>query len=218
MIADSEAVVEISGASPSDAAAAVVLVHGRGARARGMLDLAPELSAPGVAVLAPTAPGETAVGGSWYPESFLEPRSRNEPWLGHSLERVGGVLDDLLAAGLAPESIFLAGFSQGACLALELFARRGTPLGGVAAWTGGLIGDELHPEELAGALGGTPVFLGAGDPDPHVPWRRVEESAEVLEGMGAKVTLERYPGMPHAISERGLAWARRRVEALSAVS
>ncbi|NNF29384.1 MAG: hypothetical protein HKN73_19310 [Gemmatimonadetes bacterium] len=48
---------------------------------------------------------------------------------------------------------------------------------------------------------GTPVFLGAGDPDAHVPWTRVEETAQVLREMEADITLRRYPGMPHRISE-----------------
>lgn len=210
-----DSVAERAGTDANDAAAALVLIHGRGATARSMLELAPALAPPTVAVLAPTAPGETAMGGTWYPESFMAPRSRNEPWLGRSLERLDGVVEDLLAAGLAECSIFLVGFSQGACLALELLARRGRPLGGVAAWTGGLIGDALTPGELTGGLGGVPVFLGAGDPDFHVPWQRVEESAGILQGMGAEVTLERYPGMSHTINEREIAWVRRQVEALT---
>ena len=45
------------------------------------------------------------------------------------------------------------------------------------------------------------ALLGAGDPDPHVPWARGEESAGVLSEMGANVTLRRYPGMTHVISQ-----------------
>ena len=52
----------------------------------------------------------------------------------------------------------------------------------------------------SGDLKGTPAFLGSGDPDPHVPWSRVQESADVLEGMNARVTLRRYPGRAHTVS------------------
>jgi predicted esterase len=48
------------------------------------------------------------------------------------------------------------------------------------------------------------VFLGAGDPDPHVPWIRVEETATVLERQRTAVTLRRYPGMGHAVSREEL--------------
>src|SRR5258708_40057753 len=47
----------------------------------------------------------------------------------------------------------------------------------------------------SGDLGGTPCFLGSGDPAPHVPWERVKESASILSALGGKITLKRYPGM-----------------------
>ena len=52
----------------------------------------------------------------------------------------------------------------------------------------------------SGDLQGTPAFLGSGDPDPYIPWSRVEESAAILEKMNAKVTLRRYPGRAHTVS------------------
>jgi predicted esterase len=63
-------------------------------------------------------------------------------------------------------------------------------------------------------MDGTPVFLGAGDPDPHVPWARVEESAAVFRTLGAEVTLRRYPGMGHTVNDEELAWLRRRLDVL----
>jgi predicted esterase len=44
------------------------------------------------------------------------------------------------------------------------------------------------------------VFLGSGDPDPHVPWARVEETAVILSDLGAQVEAQRYPGRGHTIS------------------
>ena len=56
------------------------------------------------------------------------------------------------------------------------------------------------------------MFLGSSDPDAHVPWARVQRSAEILTEMNAAVTLQRYPGMPHTISRDGLEQARRIME------
>jgi predicted esterase len=78
----------------------------------------------------------------------------------------------------------------------------------VVGLTGGLIGPPGTPRDYAGSLGGTPVFLGSSDPDPHVPWARVEETAGVLRRIGAEVTVRRYPGMPHTVNEDELAAAR----------
>jgi phospholipase/carboxylesterase len=42
-------------------------------------------------------------------------------------------------------------------------------------------------------------LLTSGDPDPHVPWSRGQDSARELERIGAKVKLLRHLNRPHAI-------------------
>jgi phospholipase/carboxylesterase len=51
-------------------------------------------------------------------------------------------------------------------------------------------------------------LLCSGDPDSHVPWQRVEESATILNTMGAKVTTKRYPGRPHTITQEEIELGR----------
>jgi phospholipase/carboxylesterase len=65
----------------------------------------------------------------------------------------------------------------------------------VAAFTGGLIGDKIYTENYAGDFGGTPVFIGSSDPDPHLPVQRVHETAGILRAMHASVNEKIYPGM-----------------------
>jgi predicted esterase len=185
------------------ARAAMVLVHGRGAGAADVLGLAAELDFPGVAYLAPDAAGHT-----WYPYSFLAPIEYNEPWLSSALALLGGVFERLEEAGLPRERTVLAGFSQGACLATEYLARNPGRYAALVAFTGGLIGPPGHRFDHHGDLAGTPVLLSAGDPDPHVPWARVEETAEVLRRMGAAVTVRRWPGRPHTILRQEVEAAR----------
>jgi predicted esterase len=196
-----------------EAAAAMVLLHGRGAGAESILGLAAELARPDFAYLAPQAAGHT-----WYPYSFLAPLEHNEPWLGSALRLVGAVVDRAAAAGVPAERLLLAGFSQGACLALEYTARRPRRFGGVAALTGGLIGPDGTPRGAPGSLAGTPVFLGSADPDPHVPRARVEESARVLAAMGARVTTRLYPGMGHTVNEDELERVRAMMSGVAAGS
>ena len=192
------------------ARALVLLVHGRGASAESILGLAEELEEEDVAYRAPQASGF-----SWYPQSFLAPLERNEPDLSSALSLLAGVLDRAERAGLPSERQLLLGFSQGACLTLELAARRPRRYGGVVGFTGGLIGPEGTPRDYPGSLDGSPVFLGSGDPDPHVPWQRVEESAEVFERLGAEVTLRRYPGMGHTINFDEMDAARSMLRAVA---
>ena len=196
-----------AGAPPERARAALIMVHGRGATARDILTLAPELERgggpSGFAFLAPQAAGNT-----WYPRSFLAPLASNEPFLSSALAAVGAAVARATAAGIPPERTILLGFSQGACLALEYAARNARRWGGVAGLSGGLIGPEGTPRERAGSLGGTPVFLGCSDSDPHIPAARVEESAGVLRRLGGDVTARLYPGMGHTVNEDEIASVR----------
>lgn len=183
---------------------AVVLLHGRGASAEDILGLTDELQLREFAYLAPEAAGHT-----WYPNSFLAPIERNEPWLSSALEFVASIIKKLVDAGMPHTKVGILGFSQGACLATEFVARNPTRYAGLVAFTGGLIGPEGTVFEHSGDLGGTPCFLGSGDPDPHVPWKRVEESAKKLRAIGGSVTLKRYPGMGHTINRDEIVAARQ---------
>jgi len=195
--------VHHAGPSLADADAVALLVHGRGGSAAGMLDLARAIGGDGVAWLAPEARDN-----SWYPFSFLAPIEYNEPWLSSAL----ALLDRLIArcgeAGLPPERVALAGFSQGACLSAEYAARRARRYGGLVLLSGGLIGPPGTPRDYAGSMAGTPAFLGCSDVDPHIPVERVDETARVLEDLGAEVEERIYPGLGHTIVDDEVAAAR----------
>jgi phospholipase/carboxylesterase len=189
-----------------EAKRALVLIHGRGGSAEDILTLADHLAVKDFALLAPEAAGNT-----WYPHSFLAPPAQNEPWLSSAIAVLEEVVDDIVAEGITKENIFFTGFSQGACLTLEFVTRNAVKYGGVAAFTGGLIGDRIYPENYKGSFGQMPLFIGSGDPDMHVPVKRVEETVAILDSMGAKVTLQLYPGRAHTISPDELALANKLV-------
>jgi phospholipase/carboxylesterase len=185
------------------AAAAMILVHGRGASAKDILTLVPDLKQPDFAYLAPQAAANT-----WYPNRFLAPIDSNEPWLSSALATLAGVLERVRGAHIPIERTLLLGFSQGACLALEFAARQARRYGGVAGLSGGLIGPEDTPRNYAGSLEGTPIFLGCSDVDPHIPQKRVQHTAEVLARLGGHVTMQLYPNMAHTISQAEIDFTR----------
>jgi predicted esterase len=186
----------LDGARPPRAA--MVMVHGRGGSADDILGLAEAFgaSARDWAFVAPQA-----ANGTWYPERFIAPIARNEPWLSSALESVGRAVAHVEAAGVASDRIVLLGFSQGACLVTEWAARHARRFAGIVTLSGGLIGPDGTPRDYAGAFDGTPALLGCSDRDPHIPLARVHETAEVLERMGAQVDTRIYPGAPHGIFE-----------------
>jgi predicted esterase len=114
----------------------VILVHGRGATAESILTLADEFE-PGtagrsrLAYLAPQASGNT-----WYPYSFLPPIPQNEPGISSGIALLAGLVEELAGRGIPHQRLFLGGFSQGACLALEFGARHARRYGGVFGYSG----------------------------------------------------------------------------------
>lgn len=205
---DGQLVLE-RGTPLSDARGVLVLVHGRGDSAEGILGLADRLPIDGLAVLAPQAAEHT-----WYPNRFLAPVASNEPWLSSGL----GVMHDLVRqaadAGLGADRVVLAGFSQGACLALEYAVRHPRRYGGVIGLSGGLIGPPGATWTPAASFDATPVFLGCSDIDGHIPAARVRESAAVFRTAGAEVTDILYPGMDHTVTDEELPHVRAILERL----
>ena len=185
-----------SGPKPVDARLTLILVHGRGASADDILELAEELRCDDVAYLAPQAAGHT-----WYPYSFLAPIPQNEPGISSGLAVLSRMIGSLHDQGVDSQRIGLLGFSQGACLALEFAARHARRYAGVFALSGGLIGPPGTPRNYPGSFAGTPIVLGCSDTDPHIPLERVRESGEVFRRMNATVDERIYPGLGHTVTQ-----------------
>lgn len=188
--------VATAGASVSEAKAAMILIHGRGASAESILTLANEFNTSEIHYVAPQAEQFT-----WYPYSFLAPTTHNEPGLSSGLQAIFDILTNLEKEGIPKEKIIITGFSQGACLATEFVARHPARYGGIIALSGGLIGDSVSAANYSGSLDNTPYFVGCSDVDPHIPVERVHESADVMGKLGADVTKQIYPGMGHTVNE-----------------
>lgn len=185
-----------AGTQTGEATKALVMLHGRGGSAEDILGLTQYLPVNDFALFAPQATNNT-----WYPYSFLAPLNENEPWLSGALKVVNEVVADIEAGGIKKENIYFLGFSQGACLTLEYVTRNAARYGGVVAFTGGLIGDQIYIKNYTGDFAGTPVFIGTSDPDPHVPVARVLASTAILTDMHAQVTQKIYKNMGHTISQ-----------------
>lgn len=186
----------------------IVAVHGRGVTAESIVGRVLEISGsdPGLAIVAPQAPNH-----AWYQARYTSPRAEIGGALEAALGEVGRVLDRVLAT-TAPERVVLFAFSQGACLALELFVRRNQRLAAVVALSGAGIGPRAEEQPLGDGITGTPVLLGSSTGDPHLGAGDVAHAAERLRAAGCAVTLEMVPGDQHALhpSQRVLAreWLR----------
>lgn len=178
----------------SQAKKAAIFLHGRGATAESILAVAPYLNLEEFALYAPQAPQRT-----WYPFGFMASDQGNLSALNTSLQQVSLLFEFLVREGMPAGQIYLLGFSQGACLSLEFAALHAQKLGGVVAFTGGLIGEKLQEEKYLGDFKGTPIHISGSAQDMHVPAKRMYDSVHLLQRMGAAVSLFFFEDELHTI-------------------
>ncbi|MDE3157845.1 MAG: phospholipase [Acidobacteriota bacterium] len=195
------------------ARSAGILLHGRDRTREEKVVLASSFQLEGIRWLAPAA--DT---GSWYPGRFFDPVAVNEPFLSQAIDHIDRVVDEAGEGGrLGPSQIFLVGFSQGACLALEYALRRPGRSGALVVFTGSIFGApgevRSFPPDL---LAGLRVLVTGSDSDEWIPEASTRETARLLSELGAEVRLRVYKGRPHIVSPEELAEARDFIRALAA--
>lgn len=109
---------------------------------------------------------------------------------------------DTELARLGVASLVLAGFSQGAMMALYAGLRRTPPPAGVLAYSGALM-------DMPPAPATTPVMLVHGTEDDVVPFARMQDAQRKLAGAGVAVEAVARPGLGHGIDEPGIAAGAR---------
>lgn len=174
-MSDLLAAVELQPSEPADSS--VVWMHGLGADGHDFEDVAPLLELPRTRFVFPHADIRpvTINGGmqmrAWYDILSLEPastRERREDVEASALQ-VHAWLAAEEARGVPSERIVLAGFSQGAAMALYAGLRYPKPLAGILALSGYMVVESKFIHEAAEVQRKTPVLLCHGSADPVVP-------------------------------------------------
>ncbi|ACL42541.1 MULTISPECIES: alpha/beta hydrolase [Micrococcaceae] len=192
------------GTGRSEARMAVMAVHGRGQSPSFMQEQSLRIRSHGIRYYAPRAFGD-----SWYPRPFMEPIEGNEPYVAEAQEALRATLLRMQDDGFAPQDTVLWGFSQGACLLSHFILTTPMPFGGLLLFTGGYIGNESVESQQDKPLHGVPVLIRSIEHDPWVPSSRVQDTAEILTRLGAKVDLRISPGSEHIITDEAMSAASR---------
>jgi len=200
----------------------VIWLHGLGASGDDFVPLVPELGlagGPGVRFIFP----HMSMRG-WFDITSLEFEDREQDLKGmqESVDLVNQLIEKEIAAGIKPERIVIAGFSQGGAIALLTALQGKYPLAGVMALSTYLpdadatLARYLETVKAVGTGGPEtiPVFMAHGQFDDVIRIQFAEESHAALAKAGFNVEWHAYP-MPHSVSPEEIddiaSWLKKRL-------
>jgi phospholipase/carboxylesterase len=197
-----------SGGQPKQA---VVLLHGYGSDGADLIGLAPHWQGvlPDAVFISPNAPEQCrqlSYGFQWFDVAMEGDRLASRQ-MGVVTARPVLIefLEDLWAqSGLVPENTILAGFSQGAMMALHVGLSLPRPLMGIIAFSGAF----LPPEGFGVSdFAQPPVCLVHGDMDNVVDPELSADAELALRLAGYDVSYHVSEGVGHGIAPDGLDFA-----------
>jgi len=193
---------------PQEADFSVIWLHGLGADGHDFEAIVPELHLPAALNVrfvfphAPIRPVTLNAGASmraWYDIVALDRRT-NEDSAG--IQASAALLRNLIvheeARGIPSSHILVAGFSQGAAMALYTGLRYPKKLAGIMALSSYLPLKNTFTTEAHVANQETPLFMAAGLHDPIVQYAWSSETKDVLTALNYPIQWHSYP-MEHSI-------------------
>lgn len=203
----------------------IIWLHGLGADGQDFVPIAGELRLPvAVRYIFPHAPQRpVTINGGFVMRAWYDIASRSidaqqdAAGIRASQIAVEALIAQEMERGIAPDNIFLAGFSQGGAIALHTALRQAEPLGGVMALSTYLPLAENAVREVLTSTRATPIFMAHGRNDPVIPYALGAVSRDALLEFGYAVEWHEY-AMQHSVCEEELrdieVWLTRRMNQL----
>jgi thioredoxin 1 len=200
------------------AARVMLLVHGYGADERDLGALLPYLDPEGrFLTVLPRGPVAAPPGFGWYDIASLGGGRGADSTFLESLQALDDLLDEVCTEhGKARDDAIVAGFSQGAALAVALAYRTSD-----RAHPAGVLAMSAYLPEIEGleydwdAAPSIPALVQHGTEDPLIPIEQGRTLARTLEGRGAPVVFRDYP-MAHQVAMESVSDAHEWLLAVSA--
>ena len=182
----------------------VVVMHGRGADAHDLADIAPALDGGrGYRFLFPNAPRPfEAYPGMTFGFSWFD----GWPPAGDSLDSSRALMLEFVQRATEtfatpPGKAILCGFSQGALMALDVGLRTETQIAGIVAMSGGLFEAGLPDLSTRRDL---PILIVHGTMDDVIPVNAARRARHVLESKGLSPEYFEFP-MGHHVTPESIA-------------
>ncbi len=187
----------------------VIWLHGLGADGHDFAPIVPELKLHNdlpLRFIFPHAPMQPVtinngyVMRAWFDIQSMDIHQKiDEKGIHASIQIVNGLIQTEVDAGIPIEKIVLAGFSQGAVIALMAGLHYPKSLAGIMALSGFLPHAESLLTKANPANATTPIFIGHGREDFVVPFPLGERTADVLIKNHYNVTAKYY-SIAHTVS------------------
>jgi phospholipase/carboxylesterase len=187
----------------------MVLLHGYGADGSDLISLGYQWRElfPGMLFVSPNAPTAcpgVSSGFQWFSPEGPLPLRRFSGVPSARAVVVNFLIDLWAQTGVSPANTVLAGFSQGAMMALHVGTSLDQQLAGIIGFSGAFIPAEGFG---AGKFAKPPVALIHGDSDGVIEPDFSRQAATALSAEGFDVTLHISPGVQHGIAPDGLDFA-----------
>lgn len=187
----------------------MVLLHGYGADGQDLISLGFQWRDlwPDMLFVSPNAPDvceQMPSGFQWFPVGGPLPIRRVEGVEAARPVLVNFLIDLWAQTGISPANTVLAGFSQGAMMALHVGTSLDQKLAGIVAFSGAYV---PFSDPGSHKFAKPPVALIHGDMDGIVDISLSRQAAKALAADQFDVTLHIAPGVAHGISPDGLDFA-----------
>ena len=197
--------VEIeTGESPD---ASIVWLHGLGADGHDFEPVVPQLELPetlAVRFVFPHAPSmPVSLNGGYIMPAWYDIRhtdlgiAHDGEGIARSARQIRLLIEQEQMRGIKAARIIVAGFSQGAAMAIHVGLTHPETLAGIIALSGYLLQQERLESAQIQANQHTPIFMAHGVEDPVVPFALGEHAARTLSTWGHEVAWHAYSMAHH---------------------
>lgn len=171
----------------------LLVFHGLGDSLNGFTWMPPEMRLDSLSYLLVNAPDDYYGGFSWF--DFTGGGADMGPAIAgikRSRKLIQGLIDEVIAQGVAAEDIFLFGFSQGCLMALDAGLRTDKRLGGIIGVSGWLAFQDEYPAAFSPVAKAQSFLVTHGAFDPLLPFKTTQAQCAFLKAQGIDLTFQRY--------------------------
>jgi len=188
--------------------AAIIWLHGLGADGHDFQPIVAQLGLRDDARIrfifphAPTIP--VSINGGYLMPAWYDIRENDlgiehdAKGIAESERSISMLIEQQQMHGIAANRIMLAGFSQGAAMALHVGLQQSEALAGIIALSGYILLPDSLQTRLTDAATQTPLFMAHGVDDPVVPFGLGEHAYRQLKKLELEVQWHAYP-MQHQV-------------------